>query len=122
MQPSFTAPWIIQRLQEDPLERSLSTLAAWTHHKRQLEVNAETIHEINELSTEDALTAVNELRCSKSYIQGTGGTKLQMRVILTLKDDRSLETTALLDSGSTGSCINRRFVEENQIQTRKLPR
>ena len=76
---------------------------------------------INNLSTDEALEAVRELRKPKAYVQGTGGSKLTINVILTLSDDRSFETSALLDSGSTGSCINRSFVDEHQIPTRKLP-
>ena len=40
----------------------------------------------------------------------------------TLNDGRFLSVKALLDSGSTGSCINKRFVEKNEIPTKRMPR
>jgi hypothetical protein len=40
----------------------------------------------------------------------------------TLDDGRFLSVKALLDSGSTGSCISKRFVERNEIPTKQMPR
>jgi hypothetical protein len=40
----------------------------------------------------------------------------------TLDDGRFLSVKALLDSGSTGSCISKRFVEKNEIPTKQMPR
>ena len=112
----------MQRLQEDPLPTALAVLSTWSHRTRNREITKNVIDSTQQLlSTEDAASAVKELRQPKSYIPGTKGSKLQLRVILTLLDDRSLETNALLDSGSTGSCINRKYVEEHGIPTRKLP-
>jgi len=121
-QKPHTAPWLLQRLQEDPQENSIALLHTWIHRTRHQEVSSDLIAEINELSTEDALTEVKNLREPKRYIQGTGGNKLTMRVILSTNDDQTLETDALLDSGSTGSCINKKYVDEHHIPTRKLPR
>ena len=46
-----------------------------------------------------------------------------MRVVLsTLDNTHIVETAALLDSGCTGSSINTRFVKENDLPTRTLPR
>jgi hypothetical protein len=46
-----------------------------------------------------------------------------MRIILsTLDENNTIETKALLDSGCTGSCVDRSFVIRNHISTRKLVR
>ena len=39
----------------------------------------------------------------------------------TLDDRRNFRITALLDSGCTNSCIDKKFVRENGINTIKLP-
>ena len=39
--------------------------------------------------------------------------------VQTLDDTRTFLLKALLDSGSTGSCIGRKFMNENKIRTRK---
>ena len=104
-----------------PLLTALAVLSTWSHRTHNREITKHIIDLINNLSSEDAASAVKELWQPKSYIQGTKGCKLQLRIILTLTDDWSLETNALLNSGSTGSCINRKYVEEHDIPTRKLP-
>ena len=40
----------------------------------------------------------------------------------TLDGNQNFRIDALLDSGSTGSCINEKFVKENGIPTRKIAR
>ena len=40
----------------------------------------------------------------------------------TLEDGRIISSRALLDSGSTGLCMSRKFVEKHQIPTTKLAR
>ena len=72
---------------------------------------------------DDVVEALKELRMPIRYVQGTGGRKLTMRVIVTtLDDNHSHETQALLDSDGTGSCISRSFVETHHINTQKLIR
>jgi hypothetical protein len=39
----------------------------------------------------------------------------------TLDDGHILQVIALLDSGCTGSCIDKEFVRKNNIQTKKVP-
>ena len=48
------------------------------------------------------------------------GQQLDIKVKMqTLDDTRTFPLKALLDSGSTGSCIGRKFVNDNEIRTRK---
>ena len=48
------------------------------------------------------------------------GHQLDIEVKVQMLDDvRTFLLKALLDSGSTGSCIGRKFVNENKIRTRK---
>ena len=48
------------------------------------------------------------------------GRQLDIKVkVQTLDDARMFPLKALLDSGSTGSCIGRKFVNDNEIRTRK---
>ena len=48
------------------------------------------------------------------------GRQLDIEVkVQTLNDARMFPLKALLDSGSTGSCIGRKFVNDNKIRTRK---
>ena len=48
------------------------------------------------------------------------GHQLDIKVKVQMLDDaRMFLLKALLDSGSTGSCIGRKFVNDNEIRTRK---
>jgi len=118
----YTAPWIAQRIHEDRTPAAVGILLTWVHPQRMPEASDTTIEQLNCLSDQDVVLALTELTEPRKYIQGTGGNKLSIRTILTTKNRKNiLETFALIDSGSTGSCIHRRFVEENRIPTKKLP-
>jgi len=118
-----TAKWIAQRIQESDTPAAVGILSAWTHHARRLEASEATIIELNGVPDSDIVEALNELRSPKRFIQGSKGNKLTMRVILsTIDHSQTLETTALLDSGCTGSTIHTRFVKNNNLPTKRLPR
>src|ERR1700730_2341131 len=110
-----TAKWIVQRIQESDTPAAVGILSAWTHHARPLEASEATIIELNGVPDSDIIEALNELCSPKRFIQGSKGNKLTMRVILsTIDHSQTLETTALLDSGCTGSTIHTCFVKKQQ--------
>jgi hypothetical protein len=45
-----------------------------------------------------------------------------MKATLLLKHKPAIDVKVLVDSGSTGSCIHRRLVEEYNLPTKTLPR
>jgi len=96
----------------------------WTHHHKQVEATEFTIAQLNELSNEDVILTLEELHEPRKYIQGTGGNKLSIYAQFSPPETtkKSLKLSHIVDSGSTGSCIHRRVVEEYQIPTKKLPR
>jgi hypothetical protein len=69
-QPSepFSAVWTARRLYQDKPESALAALSIWTHQKRSKEVSHETIAELNALSDENVILALNELKELKKYI------------------------------------------------------
>jgi hypothetical protein len=122
-QPSepFSAVWTAQHLYQDKPESALAALSIWTHRKRSKEVSHETIVELNALSDDNVILALNELKEPKKYIRGTGGQQLSLKTqIRTLDDRRTFAVTALVDSGSTGSCIDSDFVKARNIATKKV--
>ncbi|KIM74088.1 hypothetical protein PILCRDRAFT_14732 [Piloderma croceum F 1598] len=109
-----TAPWIAQRIHEDKTPTAVGILLTWVHPHRMLEASDTTIEQLNCLSDQDVVLVLTELAEPKKYIQGTGGNKLSIRTILTTENCKKIiETFALIDSGSTGSCIHKRFVKEH---------
>src|SRR5277367_5465877 len=58
----FTSPWIAARLQDQPEERAIPLLRNWAHPKCYMEINRQTIIDINKLSDGNAVDAVEELK------------------------------------------------------------
>ena len=69
-QPSepFSAVWTARCLYQDKPKSALAALLIWTHQKRSKEVSHETIAELNALSDENVILALNELKEPKKYI------------------------------------------------------
>jgi hypothetical protein len=116
------AMWVAQRLTEAKEEQQKGILSLWAHPRRQAEVTEETINVINGLSDEDVIEALKELRRTKRFVRAVGKDQMSVPVHLqTLDDGHILRIITLLDSGCTGSCIDREFVRMNNIQTKKVP-
>jgi predicted DNA-binding protein len=62
------AMWVVQRLAEDKLERTIGILSLWASPTQQAEVTEEIINEIHQLSDQDAVEALEELQHGKQYI------------------------------------------------------
>src|SRR5277367_4722917 len=58
----FTSPWIAARLQDQPEERAIPLLRNWAHPKCYMEINRQTITDINKLSDGNTVDAVEELK------------------------------------------------------------
>jgi hypothetical protein len=91
--------------------------------KRYAEVSEYTIMEIRKLSTNDAVEAVKSFRSKKRYtVVGTKGKDFKLKATIeNIQNSTQFVTEALLDSGATGSCVNRDFVKKHNLHVRKLP-
>ena len=98
----------------------IGILNQWVHPTQKTEATEETIALLNNLSDKDILRALRELKQPRRHIRRMSGRQLDIEVkVQTLDDARTFPLKALLDSGSTGSCIGRKFVNDNKIRTRK---
>ena len=118
----FTSQWIAARLKDQPEERAIPILRNWAHPKRHMEINRQTMDDINRLSEGDAVDAIEELKEPRRFIRGTRGTKLSFNAnIVTLDTRAEHKANALLDSGCEGSCIDVKYVCRLGLNTTKLP-
>ena len=119
--PSGTARWVTQQLAEEKPEQRIGILWLWVNPKRQAEATEETIEEINNLSDKDAEEVLTELRHPIQYIWKQGGLQMSAPIQLrTLEDGQIIMNKVLLDSGSTGSCMSKQFVDKHKLPTKKL--
>jgi hypothetical protein len=117
----FTAPWIVARLRDSP-GQAIGILRTWSHDKR-LDVDDTAIAEINALSEETAIKAVEELKTPRAYVRGTKGTKLSLpATVVSLETRAEYKASTLLDSGCEGSCIDANYIQERGLRTTPLPR
>lgn len=116
-----TAMWVARHFPEDKPEAAIAVLRVWANTKKRQEASEEAIATINALPDQEALAVLEELRRPKRYIRNVRNTNQMdiLTVIQTLDDGRSFQVKALLDSGCTGSCMDRKFVAENGINTKR---
>ncbi len=90
--------------------------------RREREATEEKVMAIRALTKEAAVEVVTELKKLRKYIRGTKGQDMKLRVtIASVHTGSEWETSALLDSGATGSCVNKEFVEKNRLPIKELP-
>ena len=70
----------------------------------------------------DTVDAINSLKDKQKFIRGTKGKDLKILVMIeNISNHNQIETLTLLDSGATGSCVNKSFVEKHGLMVKKLP-
>ena len=118
--PRDTKYWVAQRLHKEPTEWVIGILSNWSHLMQTQEATEETVTLLNNLSDKDVLWALRELKKPRCHIRRMSGWQLDIEVkVQMLNDARTFLLKALLDSWSTGSCVGRKFVNNNEIWTRK---
>lgn len=113
-----TAAWILHRLRHDGPEEVHNTLRLWTHTTRRSEVDDTLVAAI--LSAEDdwALTVIRSLREPRRFVRKVGARQLMLPTILHRLDNGvTIQAKALIDSGCTGSCIDKEFVQKHKLLT-----
>ena len=63
----FTSPWVAARLKDDP-NKAVSILNVWSHPKHHIEINQQTVDNINLLGETEAIEAIEELKNSRRFI------------------------------------------------------
>lgn len=101
------AAWVAQRLKEDPIERTIGILDLCIHPKRKAEATSEMIEEINNLSDQDAVQALLEIRRARQYVRGRMGNHMNLDVNLqTLEDGRHLEFRCCWTADAQDCCCS----------------
>jgi hypothetical protein len=119
---SNSPEWLVQRIKEDKTEQAISLLRIWMPESRRPEATEETVQQIRQLKNEIAIDAVNNLRQRKKFIRGSSGRDFKIGMQLERIDNGALiSTQGLIDSGATGTCVNREFTEKHNIPVKELP-
>ena len=117
-----TAQWVAQRLEDSP-GMAIGILMAWSHPRKIREINDTLVAKLRNLTDNKVVQALETLATSKQYIRGEKG-KNQLDIQLmtsTINGQRNFHLEALIDCGSTGSCIDKQFVKKNNLTIKRLP-
>jgi hypothetical protein len=102
--------WITRQIQESD-HRLITLLCDWTHPKQQAEVTDKLVENLQQLTPEQSLCTISELKDQKTYILGKGGNQLDIPLVLQNPwNNQLILTNGLLDSGCTGLCIHEDFI------------
>jgi hypothetical protein len=108
--------------EEKSEEAALSVLKSHIHSKRQIEASYDTINKLLALPESEAVAILNEYTMPKRYIRGTNGNQLNVDLTVTTLDTSTCHSVkALLDTGCTGSAVDKVFVEKHGLSTKQMP-
>lgn len=117
-----SALWAARRIQEDEPESAIAILRNWTHNKRHREATHDMLATLNGMDDNTVIQALCKLRLPMLYVRSSGH-RQQTTLLVVLHTmefpRRQVSVNVLLDSGCTGSCIDKDFVCQNSIRTRK---
>ena len=117
-----SAEWTLQRVVTDDMPKAVGILRAWMPTCRSREATEETVEKLRVLNRKAAVEAVKELKKRQKFIRGTKGKDMKLSVTIeNLNTGAQLSGTGLVDSGATGTCINKEYVEKHELETQKLP-
>jgi len=117
----YSAEWVAKKIRWSNEEEAIGILKVWAHSSREEECTKEKLNELNSMMDDEILMALKALE-EPSTLRKMGDKQLNVRVKLQTTDTyRTFYKQALVDSGSSSSCISRKFVKENLIDTQPLP-
>jgi len=117
----YSMEWVVKKIQWSNKEEAMGILKVWAHSLREGEYTRENLKELNEMMDGEVLMALKALE-KPLILRKIGDKQLNVQVKLATTDTyRTFYKQALVDSGSSSSCISQRFVKENLINTCPLP-
>ena len=117
----FTARWVLQRVWEDSVEKAKTHLRVWAP-KRYREYSDDFVTELRRLKQDLGVEVMTKLKREKGFVRGTKGNSLTVEtVIQDLEGVAKTTARTLIDSGSTGSCIDSGFAAKYSFTTHKAP-
>ena len=110
-------------MQDQDTMIAIRDLKTYARKDREIEIEEQTIKDINSLQEQDTLWYIRNLRNKPRQVRATGRNQMDVSGVIITTDTLSRHAIkALIDSGCTGSCINEDFVKKHNLNTTKLPK
>jgi len=102
----YSVEWVAKKIQWSNEEEAIAILKVWAHSSKEKECTKEKLKELNGMMYDEVLTALKALE-EPSILRKIGDKQLNVRVKLQTTDTyRTFYKQALVDSGSSSSCIS----------------
>jgi len=116
----YSTEWVAKKIQWSNEEEAIGILKVWAHSSRAEEYMKEKLKELNGITDDEVLMALKVLE-KPPILRKMEDKQLNVRVKLSMTDThRTFCKQALVNLGSSISCISRKFVKENLINTHQL--
>ena len=100
-------------MQDQDTMIAIRDLKTYARKDREIEIEEQTIKDINSLPEQDALWYIRNLRDKPRQVRATGKNQMDVSgVIITMDTLNHHSIKALIDSGCTRLCINEEFVKK----------
>ena len=80
----FTVSWMVRRIRNDSLEESFTCLQVWMNRKQHAEIDENLIHDLQTLSDDKAIQAIQALEGPKRCIKGARNNELTLPVQISI--------------------------------------
>jgi len=116
----YSTEWVAKKIQWSNEEEAIGILKVWAHSSRAEEYMKEKLKELNGITDDEVLMALKVLE-KPPILRKMEDKQLNVQVKLSMTDThRTFCKQALVNLGSSISCISRKFVKENLINTHQL--
>ena len=106
---------MVRRIHDQDEKIAIRDLKTYARKDRRIEIEGQTIKDINSLPERDALWYIRNLRDKPRQVRTTGQNQMDVSgVVITMDTLDRHSMKALIDSGCTGSCINEDFVRKHK--------
>jgi len=116
----YSTEWVAKKIQWSNEEEAIGILKVWAHSSRAEKYMKEKLKELNGITDDEVLMVLKVLE-KPPILRKIEDKQLNVRVKLSMTDThRMFCKQALVNLGSSISCISQKFVKENLINTHQL--
>ena len=118
----WTCQWIKKVVDQKDEKRAIKHIRSFVHESHVEQVNSQLVRQLKSLTNDEAQFALRELQNKPRFVQRKRSeNSFEVEGVVTKTDGERFTVTALLDSGCTGTVIDKKFAKEKDLPIHKLP-
>ena len=118
----WTCQWIKRVVDQKDEKHAIKHIRSFVHESRIEQVNSRLVQQLKNLTNDKAQFALRELQEKLRFVQRKRSeNSFEIEGTITKMNGEKFSVTALLDSGCTGTVIDKKFAKEKDLLIHKLP-